>query len=72
MVVAKMGTSAETAKNGLDVEETTFGEDFSSLRVSLAAVRVAKGLVYLSLRVLRSRKWYQGRLCRRSLLAGLG
>ena len=40
--------SGETAKNGPDVEETAFGKDVSSLTISLAAVTVAKCLVYLS------------------------
>ena len=72
MIVAKIGTiSGGTAKNDADVEEAAFGKDLSSLRIYLAAVTVAKGLVYLSLLGLRSRNWYQRRLCRRNHLAGL-
>ena len=56
MIDAKMGTIGETAKNGPNVEKTAFGKDPSILRISLAAVTVAKCLVYLSLIVLRSRK----------------
>ena len=73
MIVAKVGTGDETVRNGSDVEETAFGKDLSSLRMPLAPVTVAPiGLVNLGLLVLRSRKWYRRRLCRRDLLAGLG
>ena len=72
MIVAKMGTSGESVRNSSDVEETTFGKDLSSLRMPLASVTMAIGLVNLGLLVLRSRKWYRRRLCRRDLLAGLG
>ena len=71
MIVAKVGASNETVKNGSDVEETAFGKDLSSLKMSLAPVAMAIGLVNLGLLVLRSRKWYRRRLCRRNLLAGL-
>ena len=40
--------SGETTENGPDVEETAFGKDLSSLTISLAAVTVAKCLLYLS------------------------
>ena len=52
MIVAKMSTSGETARNGSDVEQTKFGKDLSSLSISLAAVTLAKCLTYLSLIVL--------------------
>ena len=45
MIVAKMRTSGETVRNGSDVEETAFGKDFSSLRMPLAPVTMAIGLV---------------------------
>ena len=72
MTVAKMGTSGETVGNGSDVEETAFGKDLSSLRMPLAPVTMAIGLVNLGILVLRSRRWYRRRLCRRDLLVGLG
>ena len=72
MIVAKMGASGETVRNGSDVKETAFGKDLSSLRMALAPVTRAIGLVNLGLLVLRSRKWYRRRLCRRDLLAGHG
>ena len=72
MIVAKMGTIGETAKNGPNVEETAFGKDPSILRISLAAGTVAKCLVHRSLLVLRSRKWFRRRQCHRDFLAGLG
>ena len=53
MVATKKSTRGETVRNGPDMEETAFGKN---LRISLAAVTVAKGLVYLSLLSLRSRK----------------
>ena len=59
MIVAKMGTSGETVRNDLDVEETTFGKDLSSLRMRLAPLTTAVGLVNSGLLVLRSRKWYR-------------
>ena len=60
-------------RNGSDVEETAFGKDLSSLRMPLVPLTMAPiGLVNLGLLVLRSRKWYRRRLCRRDLLAGLG
>ena len=67
MIMAKISTSGETAKNGPDVEKTTFEKDLSSLRISLVAVTVAKGLVHFSLLVRGSRKWYQRQLYRRDL-----
>ena len=71
-IVAKIGTSSETVKNGLHLEETASGKDLSSLRMALAPVTMAIGLVNLGILMLRSRKWYRRRLCRRDLLAGLG
>ena len=72
MIVAKMGTSSETVRNDSDMEETAFRKDLSSLRMPLAPVKMATGMVNLGLLVLRSRKWYRRRLCCRDLLAGLG
>ena len=73
MIVATVGTGGVTVRNGSDVEETAFGKDLSSLRMPLAPVTMAPiGLVNLGLLVLRSRKWYRRRLCRRDLLAGFG
>ena len=72
VILAKKGTSDETAQTGPDVEEATFGKDFSSLRMALMAATVAIGLVSLGLLVLRRRKRYRRRLCRKDLLAGLG
>ena len=73
MIVAKVGIGGDTVRNGSDVKEAAFGEDLSSLRMPLAPVIVAPiGLVNLGLLVLRSRKWYRRRLCRRDLQAGLG
>ena len=45
MIVAKMRTSGETVRNGSDVEETAFGKDLSSLRMPLAPMTMAIGLV---------------------------
>ena len=72
MIVVKMGTSGETVRNGSDVEETSFGKDLSSLRMSLAPVIRATDLVNLGHLVLRGQRWYRRRLCRRDYLAGLG
>ena len=73
MTVAKAGTGSETVRNGSDAGETAFGKDLSSLRMPLAPVTMAPiGVVNLGLVVLRSRKWYRRRLCRRDLLTGLG
>ena len=54
MIVAKMGTNRETARSDLDVEETAFGNYLSSLRMALAPVTMAIGLVNLGLVVLRT------------------
>ena len=72
MIVVKVGTSGEIVRNGSDVKETAFGKDLSSLRMPLAPVTMAIGLANLGLLVLRRRKWYRRRLCRRGLLPGLG
>ena len=54
MIVDKKVTGGETAQNGPDVEKTAFRNNLSSLRLALAAVTVAVGLVTLGLVVLRS------------------